>query len=155
MPSGASAAPRYVESGMVDLEMHEQSREIAERFEPPVDEVVRLASVFTKLADSSRGMDNLHRYETRARRAFNAGLNALEQLRRLSSPPAAEAAPQPAPEPQPAAQRLAPQHVAPKSEKLQNEMVPAAPRTTRRHVLRAFGVQTVVKIKPRLGKRHV
>src|SRR5919108_667460 len=59
---------RTYESGLMDLEREEQAEKLAATYEE-VDEGIRQASAFKALADHSRSLDLLHRYETRARRA--------------------------------------------------------------------------------------
>lgn len=171
-----------VECGMIDLEMDQQAEQMAAIFMPPIDEGTRMACAFKGLGDKSRGLDHLHRYETRARRAFKSGLAALEQLRRLTSTPAAGAAPAPkqpetAPEPQgktaqdhqkPApkpvpvpAKRPAAQQVAPEVEKLPNEIkkrcrpqVPAARREAVRRLREALGIRVGLRSAPPARLRH-
>ena len=86
---------RTWESGLIDLEMQEQFDEMQAKYSP-VDEAIRQSRAFKGLSDNSNALENLKRYETSARRAFKAGLAALEQLRALSG-----AKPEPEPEPKP------------------------------------------------------
>ena len=78
---------RTYESGLMDAEMEQQAEKLEAAY-GEVDEGVRQASAFRALADNSRSLDLLHRYETRARRAFERGLATLEKLRSMT-PPAA------------------------------------------------------------------
>ena len=85
---------RTYESALMDAEMEEQAETLEARYEE-VDEGIRQASAFKSLSDDSRALDLLHRYETRARRAFERGLATLEKLRAMA-PPAARIATEPA-----------------------------------------------------------
>ena len=99
---------RTYESGLMDTAMEEQAEELSKIYEE-VDEGIRQSSAFKSLADNSRSLDVLHRYETRARRAFDRGLTALEKLRALcpSDPPSTE----PLSEPETAPQKILPNEI--------------------------------------------
>jgi hypothetical protein len=79
---------RTIETALIDLEMDEQAPTLATTF-TRMDEGTRMACALKGLADNSKALDSIHRYETRARRAFNTGLAALERLRSVSPAPAA------------------------------------------------------------------
>ena len=98
---------RTYESGLMDAEMEEQAEGLANLYEE-VDEGIRQASAFKSLADNSRSLDLLHRYETRARRAFERGLSTLEKLR-ATAPPAT----QPKPLADDSASRILPNEILP------------------------------------------
>jgi hypothetical protein len=74
---------RTIETALLDLEMDEQAPTLATTF-TQMDEGTRMACALKGLADNSKALDSIHRYETGARRAFNTGLAALERLRSIS-----------------------------------------------------------------------
>lgn len=72
-----------VETGLLDLEMDQQEEQLSQLFDH-FDEGTRLACAFKGLADNSRALDLLARYEARTRRSFDralANLRALQQQR--------------------------------------------------------------------------
>jgi hypothetical protein len=157
---------RTIETALLDLEMDEQAPTLAETF-TQFDEGTRMACALKALADNSRALDSIHRYETRARRAFKNGLAALEHLRSLSPAPAAPVEqPEPSPsngterqpEPasrkhsalRPAAQRPAAQHRPLENQKRQNEIQRPRRSEARRlavhRVRAAFGSRVPVRM---------
>ena len=166
-----------IETGMIDLEMDMQVDYMNRTFIAPIDEGTRMACAFKALGDESRGLDHIHRYETRARRAYRAGINALEQLRRICPAPADTAtAPAPPPDtratsqspaagPQPVPkktpQRPAAQQFTPDLKKLQNEItprcrqhIPAARRAAIQRINDAFGGRIPIRITPPTRRRR-
>jgi hypothetical protein len=157
---------RTIETALLDLEMDEQAPTLATTF-TEMDEGTRMACALKGLADNSSALDSIHRYETRARRAFNTGLAALERLRSISPAPV-ETAQQPElspsdgterqPEPAsrehvvlpPAARRPAARYQPHENEKRQNEMPrphrSEARRLTVRRLRAAFGSRIPLRV---------
>jgi hypothetical protein len=101
-----------IETGMIDLQMDLQADYMTKTFDA-FDEATRITCAFKALGDESRGLDHIHRYETRARRAFQAGISALDKLRRLTAEPAVLPEPKPVPAPEPPKPELVPERPKP------------------------------------------
>ena len=145
---------------MFALEMVDQFDEMAATFEPPVDEVSRLASAFKGFADKSQGLTHLHRYETRSRRAFGPAstpsnssaarrsIHARDNTTAGGSPVAqlSQKPPKKAlnPVPKPPAKKPAAQQLPPDPEKLQNEIR----REAIRRVRITFGHRIPIRLIP-------
>lgn len=71
---------RYIETGLFDLEMDQQAEAVAAKYDV-VDEAIRQASAFKALADESRSLSLLIRYEGRLQRAYDSGVQNLKDLR--------------------------------------------------------------------------
>lgn len=68
-----------VETGLIDLEMDQTDERLRQMF-TGFDEGTRLACAFKSLADNSRALDVLARYEARTRRSFDRALANLRAL---------------------------------------------------------------------------
>jgi hypothetical protein len=80
-----------VETGLFDIEMDSQAPRLEETFDS-FDEGTRLACAFTALADQTRSLALLTRYETRLRRNFEravANLTAHRGNKKLPNEPTA------------------------------------------------------------------
>jgi hypothetical protein len=69
-----------VETGLFDIEMDRQAPALEETWDA-FDEGTRLASAFTALADETRSLALLSRYETRLRRNFERAVSNLQAHR--------------------------------------------------------------------------
>ena len=81
------------EAALFDLEMDRQTKKIDAQFEK-IDHACRYALAFRALADESKSIQLLTRYETAHRRSYYKALTTLLQLR-------AELQPNPEPQPEP------------------------------------------------------
>ena len=68
------------EAALIDLEMDRMTKEIEEKYDK-IDHAARCALAFKSLADTSRALPLLLRYETNHRRAFQKALANLLQVR--------------------------------------------------------------------------
>ena len=96
-----------IETAAIDLAMDRQAAELAKEI-PNVDEPTRIACAFQKLADESRTLSLLSRYETRLRKAYDQALQNLRKLQAdraaaeaANSVPNEPAAPSPCPQDRP------------------------------------------------------
>ncbi|HYP09647.1 MAG TPA: hypothetical protein VER03_25710 [Bryobacteraceae bacterium] len=71
---------RFIETGLFDLEMDQQADDFAAGYDD-ADESIRQALAFKSLADNSRSLALLSRYETRLERAYQRAVQALKELR--------------------------------------------------------------------------
>ena len=69
-----------LETSLIDLKMDEQRDLITQTFER-FDEVTRQAVAFRSLADDTRSLALLNRYETRISREYDRAIRALDRLR--------------------------------------------------------------------------
>jgi hypothetical protein len=71
-----------IETSLFDLEMSDQKAQIQKDFEA-IDDDTRLAIAFRSLADGSRTLSLLNRYEARLQRACSSALESLRTLREI------------------------------------------------------------------------
>jgi hypothetical protein len=112
-----------IETSLIDLKMDEQRDLISKTFES-CDEVTRQAVAFRSLADDTRALTFLNRYETRISREYDRAIRALDRLREdRASDPESNTDPEPPPtkykeipnEPKPAVPEPRPRPVTPES----------------------------------------
>ena len=75
-----------IETATLDLAMDRQAADLEKEFES-FDEPTRLACAFQKLADGSRSLSLLSRYEARLRKAYDQALANLLKIQALRIPP--------------------------------------------------------------------
>jgi hypothetical protein len=71
---------RFIETGLFDHEMDAQAEDLAATY-VNADESIRQALAFKSLADNSRSLALLSRYETRLQRGYQQAVQALKDLR--------------------------------------------------------------------------
>lgn len=71
---------RFIETGLFDLEMDQQADGFQQTYDN-ADESIRQALAFKSLADNSRSLALLSRYETRLERAYQRAVQTLKDLR--------------------------------------------------------------------------
>ena len=120
-----------IETALIDLEVVTEEPKLKARFDT-VDGGILLASAFRSLADESRSLALVLRYEARLRRIHQQNYDMLLRLRqqRQSEPAPPEPPPAPAPTPPPARVVQADSLPETKTKGLQNE--PAAQHRHRR-----------------------
>jgi hypothetical protein len=71
-----------IEAGLINQQMQAQYKAMQKQFgEAPVDEAARQASAFKSLADESRSLDLVARYETRLSREYDRAIRGLDRAR--------------------------------------------------------------------------
>jgi hypothetical protein len=97
-----------IETALLDVEMDRQEKEVDAEFES-IDQAARLALAFRGLADESRSLALLSRYETRLQRTYDRPLTNLREAQKLRSvadqPELAPAPALPAPDAAPQTER--------------------------------------------------
>src|SRR3989475_6155913 len=120
-----------IETALIDLEVVTEEPKLKARFDT-VDGGILLASAFRSLADESRSLALVLRYEARLRRIHQQNYDMLLRLRqqRQSEPAPPEPPPAPAPTPPPAIPQVVQADSLHETKGLQNE--PAAQHRHRR-----------------------
>jgi hypothetical protein len=76
---------RFIETGLFDHEMDAQAEDLAATYDQ-ADESIRQALAFKSLADNSRSLALLSRYETRLQRGYLQAVEAFKNLQVENAP---------------------------------------------------------------------